>query len=202
MRTLKEVAQTLFVLFYRLGRGAWPAQFNADAHKGAAGITFVKALFAPSLFDWYQIYTAGQLRPAHWLMGAAAALIYALNYYYWVSLGTGTAFERKFDTLSKRRKIVLYAAAVLIAIVSGVLFFFSVNVYRQTFHLGRHDTSNWLPISLVTRQPLTFLLLQSPRTHRDAVECIPLSQRLGRSVCAGDRRLFLAWITGSLASRA
>jgi len=129
----KQIYLSLFVLFFRINKGAWPEYVNADAHKGAAGITLLDLFLALAASNFVQTLTGHQVLFARDTAGIVALSVYFVNWYFFVGRGTGTAFEKEFNGFARKRQIALYLLATAITLATVALLSISVMMYRSAF---------------------------------------------------------------------
>lgn len=131
--TLREIYLSIFVVFYRVLGGLWPTEFNADAHKGSTGITFVECLLVFSLFDWMQISIGHRVEINPLIAGIAAATLYFTNNYFLVSRGSGIAFEKQFNHFGLRKRIALRLCGIAVVLAAILSIYVSTTAYRRAF---------------------------------------------------------------------
>jgi hypothetical protein len=129
---IKELYNSIFVLFFRLGAGQWPKEMNADVHKGVAGVSVLEIMLLMSAFSWIQIFLGQQLQLNPLLLGTAVFALYTFNYYL-LHLSGGIAFEKQFSHLKKERRIALLSWAVVVILMAIVILSFSVVRFRSAF---------------------------------------------------------------------
>jgi hypothetical protein len=132
---LKEALLAIFVVGYRINRGAWPASFNADAHKGVAAVVFVEMWIGFTIFGWAQILSGSHIElstPALWF-GAVA--LWGVSYYFLLVQKLGSGFEKHFDHLPKTRRVILRITALVIFFGALALFLISIPYYQHAFHI-------------------------------------------------------------------
>ena len=132
---LSNLYFSIFVLFYRLLRGLWPAQFNADAHKGVAGVSFVEWLLLLSLFEWVQIGTGHRFGFGQLTAAVVLLVGFFVNYYFLIVLRFGLEFEKQFNHFSLARRVALRGCAIAFVLIAVAVFYLSTIRYQQTFSL-------------------------------------------------------------------
>jgi hypothetical protein len=136
LQFLKRAYLSVFVLGYRINRGAWPPAFNADAHKGVALVSIVELLLAVVIFQWVEMANRVQSRPPKVVIWIVSISIFAATYYWLVSKKVGTNFERDFDQLEKVTRVGLYLSALAIVGATIALFVCSTFSFRHVFYGG------------------------------------------------------------------
>ena len=128
MRLLGEIYSSLFVVFYRLGAGQWPEQIDFDTPKAVACVTMVEYLFFLAGFILIKNGTSSNFDPG--FLGAAGVWfsMYLVNYLVLARLGVGSNFEKRFDDLPEYRRWLLYAAAILLTVLAGTAYLYTVNL--------------------------------------------------------------------------
>ena len=134
----KEIYFSIFVLFYRLFKGAWPPQFNAENHNGAAGVSLVQVFLFMGLESWIAIYLGHPIKLKPWMMGGAGVVIYFANCYFLLERRVGIEFEKQFNDFPKITRIALLTIAAEIFILVAWWSFHAGYLYRHLFfpHAG------------------------------------------------------------------
>lgn len=130
-----ELYLSVFVLFYRIAAGLWPKAFNADAHKGVAGLTMVEGLFALSIYSWLEIAMRRRFEVNPLLIGAALALIYFCNNHFLVGRGIGIKFENRFSEFPRIKRIVLRLGALGVVLIAATAFYLSMAMHQKVFDI-------------------------------------------------------------------
>jgi hypothetical protein len=132
MRGVRELYLSLFVLFFRIGAGQWPAFMNADAFNGVTGLTVIESFFALSVSGWIESVAGRHLDLNRWEIVIAVLAIFCANYYFLIFKGVGVAFEKEFNHFPKSKRVALRLAAIGIVLAIGVFFFLSGIVFRRS----------------------------------------------------------------------
>jgi hypothetical protein len=135
LELLKEAFLSIFVVAYRINRGAWPASFNADAHKAVAAVTFVELMACLTIYAWVQILSGSHIEFFQPVLWVGAFTFYIANYYFLLTKKLGSDFEKRFDRYSKARRTTLRIAALIIFFGVFALFLISVPYYQHAFHI-------------------------------------------------------------------
>jgi len=133
---LKESFLSIFVVGYRINRGAWPASFNADAHKAVAAVTFVELMATFTIYTWVQILSGSRIELSQPVLWVGAFFFYGANYFFLLTKKFGIDFEKRFDHCSKTRRVTLRIAALVIFFGMFALFLISVPYYQHVFHIS------------------------------------------------------------------
>ena len=127
------IYQMLFAFFYKLGSGQWPAELNADAHKGVVGVSLLEAIFALSISNIIQANTGHRITVAHVWLWAFFLGVVGLNYYLLVSLRLGIEFIPKLEHYPKPKRACLYGLASGLLLMTTILFLYSVKIFHHAF---------------------------------------------------------------------
>ena len=133
VRALKELYLSVFVIFYRVAAGLWPATFNADAHKGVAGLSAVEGLLGLSAFAWLQVLASRRFELNPLIIGAIFLLLYFVNNFFLVSRRAGVEFNTEFNRFSVVKRTLLCAGAIAVVITSLITFGISITAYQGAF---------------------------------------------------------------------
>jgi hypothetical protein len=133
---VREAFLSIFVLFYQLLAGLWPAQMNADAHKGVVGISVVELLFGLSIFNWLQIETGHQASFNRTIAAVILVLGFLANYYVLVVRRMGVMFVKEFNQFRIGKRVALRLIAVGLTAACVFMFYLSVTEFRRKFFPG------------------------------------------------------------------
>jgi hypothetical protein len=134
--SLKEIYLSLFVLFFRINKGAWPEYVKADEHKGVAGITLLQGSLAIAASNFTQVLAGHQIVLDAGAAGLMVLPVYFLNSYFLVERGAGTAFEKEFSGFARKKQTTLYLVATAITLLIVAALVLSIAVYRSAFAIS------------------------------------------------------------------
>jgi hypothetical protein len=130
---LKEAYLSLFILFFKMSFGQWPAKSKANAHTGVLGIAIVENFLLLSVFLGLQIETEKRIELQRWAIGVGLTLPIILNYYFLIIRRHGIIFEKKFNTFDKGKRMTLLSVAVAIILTIAAIMIFVGITYRRMF---------------------------------------------------------------------
>src|SRR5271169_5252155 len=118
MRFIRGIYFSLFILFYKIAEGQWPAAWEFDLYKGVIWQSVVMLFLYVSVVN---IFTVDLYRSALYnlLLIGGALTITSINWYVIVFSGAGIRFEKEFRKFSYVKKSAFYGTAVIIIIGAG-----------------------------------------------------------------------------------
>src|SRR6185312_14636943 len=120
---------------YRINYGAWPASFNADAHKAVSAIVFVEMMIGFTVFIWAQTLSGSRIELSKPMLVLGAFALYAVSYYFLLTKKIGSDSEKRFGRLPKARRVMLRIVALVIFFGAFALFIISVPYYQHAVHI-------------------------------------------------------------------
>ncbi len=121
----------IYALFHDMGANQWPKRFDADAHKGVAGVTAVEVIAIIASMLWLQPrlgigYHAGRL-----LVLCGSIILFALNYYVLCVRELGRRFQSENHQLPPAARMNVHLRALAYVIVVGLAAWWSIEKYRS-----------------------------------------------------------------------
>ena len=131
--TLQDFYLTLFVLFHQLGPRDTSGKH--DPFKGVIGVSLIQWFFGLTLFMWVQIGFEYRVPLEVWIAPAIGIPLCILNGYFLMTKGKGTAFEKRFNKFSKKKRITLRSMAIAASVATMIAFYFSITAYHAAFNI-------------------------------------------------------------------
>ena len=125
-----EIYLSLYVVFFRIS--GWES--NGRVHSAVAAVSIVDGLIALSLETWAEVIAGRSYELREWLIGGTFLALYFLNHYFLFARGNGIAFEEKFDSFPKRKRIALRLAALGMLLSAAAATYVSSNAYLLAFY--------------------------------------------------------------------
>lgn len=127
------IYQILFAFFYEFRSGRWPAEFDADAHKGVLGVSLLEVIFALSISNIIEAKAGYRLVVPHWWIALIALGLFGVNYYVLISLKLGLKYLPVIAHYPRNKRVLLHSTAFVLIFVVGILFLYSVKVFHHAF---------------------------------------------------------------------
>jgi hypothetical protein len=128
---VRELYFSVFMLFYSYFSSRWSRHMNAV--KGATGVSFIEGLLFLSVGGWVEMIRHSHLPLDRGILVLISLAIYAGNIYMLVIRGHGIAFELEFRNFRKSKRMALYAAAIVVILVTAGIFCLSAINYHGTW---------------------------------------------------------------------
>jgi len=132
--TFWQVYLTIYLLFFRLNRNAWPPEFNADQHKGTIGAALVLLFLLIALWTGTALAMGTALDIGKPAVVAITIGVLTGSYLVLIIKKAGIHFERDFDHQPPSRRIWLRAAATALSVGSFGAMILLAMMYRHKFH--------------------------------------------------------------------
>lgn len=127
----RQLYLSIYVLFFRLVRGAWPAAMRAEAYNGAFGITLLGFFLFVTVGIWLELLTGSTLFLMGYVLFPFSMLLFAGNVFFLIKKGYGTEFESEFTNMPDKKRKTLKALATSIVVGVVALFVYSLTLYMK-----------------------------------------------------------------------
>jgi hypothetical protein len=133
MTWVKTLYLSVFLAFYRLGQGLWPARLNFDALRGVGGVSAIGIILALNMSGWLEVVLKKHLAYSQTSLGIFSIIFLAINYHILVIRGAGVRFEHESSYMPRGKRILIYVIGASVVLATAVFSYYSVAAYREAF---------------------------------------------------------------------